>query len=53
MERYQDQLHLATGRPDEEGAAHYMNAPLGAGLPANLAAGEVTLTAGEGRRGPA
>ncbi len=51
MERYQDQLHLATGRPDEEGAAHYMNAPLGAGLPANLAAGEVTLTAGEGRRG--
>ena len=51
MERYQDQLHLATGRPDQGGATHYMNATLGAGLPATLAASQLALEGGAGRRG--
>ena len=51
MERIQDQLHIATGRPDPDGAVHYMHATIDSNLPVNLAASQTALTAGEGRRG--
>ncbi len=51
MERYQNQLHLATGKPDPDGAVYYMDADIGATLPADLAAGPTSLLAGSGRRG--
>ena len=51
MERFQDQLYIATGRPDPDGAVHYMHATIDSNLPVNLAASQTALTAGEGRRG--
>lgn len=51
MERYQNQIHLASGKPDNDGVVYYMQAAQSSYLPLSLAANPIELKAGEGRRG--
>jgi len=53
MDRHLNQIHIATGKPDEEGTVYYMQASISSYLPLMLAAEPMELTAGDGRRGQA
>ncbi|MEA3478417.1 MAG: T9SS type A sorting domain-containing protein, partial [Bacteroidota bacterium] len=51
MERYQDTLHVSTGKPDPDGYVYYMKAEIGSEMVRDLSGSVIGHWAGEGRRG--
>ena len=50
MEQYQNQLHIATGKPDPWGVVYYMDATIGSSMPTDLSSNATAFTRADDRR---